>query len=337
MLREGSHERLILLRAILRRLPPSVHNRISLLSRLDARINKNCASRSGQTSMERVVQKIIQSNDIEREKEPLRGSEAANLTRAWMRQQHEIKNLSATTEKRFSEIERQLSEEIPGGRKRVDDTLKFLLDRVEFVRRELMFEMRYGVDRDIVKSPGRKVQAPRVLEPNKLSAGLASHRLRLNLGCGHIAFPDYVNVDSRDLPGVDVVADVSNMPFDFGTIDEISSTHLLEHFPQEELRRRILPYWYNLQKSGGVLRAVAPDGEAMLAGVAEGSYSFADFREVLFGGQDYDGDFHFNLFTPDSLKQIVEEAGFVEIEIPVRGRRNGQFFEFELIAKVPAN
>jgi hypothetical protein len=83
------------------------------------------------------------------------------------------------------------------------------------------------------------------------------------------------------------------------------------------------------------LRAVTPDGAAMLSGVADGSYSFADFREVLFGGQDYEGDFHFNLLTPDSLRQLAEEAGFEAVEVPVQGRRNGQCFEFELIARVP--
>ena len=73
----------------------------------------------------------------------------------------------------------------------------------------------------------------------------------------------------------------------------------------------------------------------MFSGIADGSYSFADFREVLFGGQDYEGDFHFNLLTPDNLGQLVEEAGFGAVEIPIQGRRNGQCFEFELVARVP--
>ncbi|HDR9474543.1 hypothetical protein FEP08_05670 [Burkholderia multivorans] len=70
----------------------------------------------------------------------------------------------------------------------------------------------------------------------------------------------------------------------------------------------------------------------MLRGIAAGSYSFDDFREVLFGSQDYNGDFHFNLLTPESLSKLVEEAGFGQVEVPVRGRRNGQCFEFELSA-----
>ena len=45
----------------------------------------------------------------------------------------------------------------------------------------------------------------------------------------------------RDLPGVDVVAKAGDLPFEPGSVDEIYSAHLLEHFPQEAMRRRLLP------------------------------------------------------------------------------------------------
>ena len=131
------------------------------------------------------------------------------------------------------------------------------------------------------------------------------------------------------------MAEAGELPFEPGSVDEIASAHLVEHFPQEEMRRRLLPHWRNLLKPGGRLRAVTPDGEAMLGGLAAGSYGFEDFREVLFGGQEYQGDFHYNLFTPDSLRRLVEEAGFTSVDVPVRGRRNGQCFEFELVAQTP--
>jgi hypothetical protein len=118
-------------------------------------------------------------------------------------------------------------------------------------------------------------------------------------------------------------------------VDEIYSAHLVEHFPQEEMRRRLLPHWCRMLKPGGRLRAVTPDGEAMLAGLAQGSLAFEDFRDVLFGAQDYEGDFHYNLFTPDSLSRMVEDAGCIAVEVPVRGRRNDRCFEFELVAQTP--
>ncbi len=82
-----------------------------------------------------------------------------------------------------------------------------------------------------------------------------------------------------------------------------------------------------------MFRAIVPDGEAMLAHSAAGEYPFEDFREVLFGGQEYDGDYHFNLFTPASLRKLLIEAGFGNIDIPVQGRRNGRCYEFEITAE----
>jgi hypothetical protein len=98
------------------------------------------------------------------------------------------------------------------------------------------------------------------------------------------------------------------------------------------LRRRLLPYWKSLLAPAGLFRAIVPDGETMLAGVAGGVYRFDDFRETLFGTQEYHGDFHFNLLTPASFTALLQEAGFNDITIPVKGRRNGKCFEFEVRA-----
>jgi hypothetical protein len=206
--------------------------------------------------------------------------------------------------------------------------LRRVWERVEFVRRETLFELKYGS-----KDPGQSLKEfqPDILTVGKM-ASAQQGRLKLNLGCGHIPIDGYINVDQRQLPGVDMIADVRNVPIEAGSVDEVYSAHLVEHFPQEELKRRLLPYWKSLLRAGGTFRAVVPDGEAMLAGVAAGSYSFADFREVLFGAQDYSGDFHYNLLTPDSLSELLRGVGFTNITVPVRARVNGKCFEFEIIA-----
>ena len=204
-------------------------------------------------------------------------------------------------------------------------------ERIEFTRCEMLYEMKYG--RRISGASAPRVEA-RIVAPEKVAAS-CQLGLKLNLGCGHIPVEGYVNVDRRELPGVDVVADVGDLPFEEGGVQEIFSAHLLEHFPQEMLRRRLLPFWRTLLMPGGSFRAVVPDGEAMLAGIARGSYSFSDFREVLFGAQDYDGDFHFNLFAPDSLCGLLEEAGFKDIRVNARARPNGKCFEFEVSAVKP--
>lgn len=176
----------------------------------------------------------------------------------------------------------------------------------------------------------------RILAPEKLAGARADGALRLELGCGPMVDPNYVNVDMQWLPGVDVIAEGGALPFETGSVDEIYSAHLVEHLPQEDMRRRLLPHWLSLLKPGGRFRAVTIDSEAMIGGLSQGSYSFEDFRHVLFGGRESGGKIKYNLFTPDSLRHLVEEAGFASVDVPVRGRRNGACFEFELMARAPA-
>lgn len=219
-----------------------------------------------------------------------------------------------------------------------------LEDRVEFLRREILFEMKYGertasnasseFDRNALGDSAEPLQA-RIIAPDKLGAFGKGH-YQLNLGCGLHPLEEYINVDMRELPGVDVVASVDGLPFEKGDVEKIFSAHLVEHFPQEMLKRRLLPYWKSLLRPGGVFHAIMPDCEAMIKHAATGEYSFADFREVLFGAQDYAGDFHYNALTPDSFAELLKAEGFLNIDIRARGRRNGLCYEFEISASSPS-
>lgn len=199
-------------------------------------------------------------------------------------------------------------------------------ERVEFIRAETMHEVAAGrarVGRDAAEV------TPKILNEEKVKA--MGDGLRLNLGCGHIPVDGYLNVDQRELPGVDVVAEVTNVPFE--GVSELFSSHLIEHFSQEQLRRVVLPYWYGLLKAGGTFRAVLPDWESMLRAYSAGKLPFEDLREVTFGGQEYEGDFHFNMYSPDTLQRVLEEAGFTDVQFPAVGRANGKCLEMEVIAR----
>ena len=214
----------------------------------------------------------------------------------------------------------------------LQSTTSYLLGRVEFVRRELMFELRYRSGGDAAAAPAKR----KILNARKVNAAMKKG-LRLNVGCGHLPMQEYVNVDLRELPGVDVLAEATDLPFKPGAVSEIYSSHLLEHFPQEQLIRQVLPHWKELLKAGGVLRAVVPDAQAMIAEYGKGGYPYEDLREVTFGGQDYDGDFHYNMFTPASLGEVLTSAGFSSYEILATGRRNGRCYEFEARARAAAS
>lgn len=201
----------------------------------------------------------------------------------------------------------------------------WLLERVEFVRSEVLFELRY-------RHGGESEPAKTVETQVKINLGARTEPLRVNLGCGHVPLPGYVNVDNRDLPCVDVVADVYALPFEDGTVAEFFSSHFLEHFPLEEFRRRLLPVLRSKLAPGGILRAVVPDVDAMMRAYVAGDYPYDDMREVVYGGQDYNGDFHYNMFTPSSLTELLAVGGFSAVTIVEAARVNGKSLEFEIKA-----
>src|SRR5204863_1835543 len=97
--------------------------------------------------------------------------------------------------------------------------------RLEFLRSELLYELRYGRPEG---RPAEEAIAPRILSTEKVAAQRIEG-LRLNLGCGHVPLEGYINVDMRDVPGVDIVAPVDNLPLEPGSVAEIFSSHLIEH------------------------------------------------------------------------------------------------------------
>jgi predicted SAM-dependent methyltransferase len=206
------------------------------------------------------------------------------------------------------------------------EALARLEHRLEFIRREVMVEVRYGH-----QEPG----AVAADDPNILNAAkLRSQPIRLNLGCGHVVMEEYVNIDGRPLPGVDVVADVGNLPLEQGSVDEIRSSHLLEHFPFPRLSG-LLQYWFGLLRPGGGFIAVVPDAEAMIRAFMTGDTSWGDLKEVTYGAQEYAGDFHFTMFSQDDLVEALASAGFVDVKVVAAGRRNGACLEMEVAAYKP--
>jgi predicted SAM-dependent methyltransferase len=207
-----------------------------------------------------------------------------------------------------------------------------LWHRLEFVRAEVMFEMRAMVRRDGQEIEHKVEVEARVKNRAKVQAALAEGTLRLNVGCGHMPLDGYVNVDGRDLPGVDVVADAAALPFDPGSVAEVFSSHMLEHFPLEHFRRVLLPNWREVLRPGGQFRSIVPDAEGMIADYVSGQMSFDDLREVTYGLQEYDGDFHFNMFSRDLLTRLVQEAGFADVHFEFVNRKNGKCRDMEIRA-----
>jgi hypothetical protein len=212
----------------------------------------------------------------------------------------------------------------------LEDLRRYVADldrRTRAERTELMYEVRYGGgNRGMADSGQQEVIEPRVVNPDKLDA----RPLKLNVGCGNLTFDDHVNVDGRPLDRVDIVADVRSIPLEPGSVDEIYSAHVIEHFPVQELERVVLPHWVSLLRPGGVLRTVAPDAPAMIDAYGRGEMTFDELRVVTYGEQEYDGDFHFAMYSSDSLAAVMKDAGLTDVQVVASGRPNGLSLEMEL-------
>jgi SAM-dependent methyltransferase len=85
--------------------------------------------------------------------------------------------------------------------------------------------------------------------------------LRLNLGCGSICHPDWINLDFiASRPDV-VACDLRKpLPFADASADACYASHVLEHFGREHARA-FLMQCRRVLRSGGVVRIVVPDLE----------------------------------------------------------------------------
>ena len=156
---------------------------------------------------------------------------------------------------------------------------------------------------------------------------------KLNIGSGRDIRDDYINVDHRQIKGVDLVADVKDLPFKPGTLEEIFASHVVEHFTERDAKK-ILAYWFTLLKKGGALRVIVPNIDAMARGYANNTVTWEQFHAVVLGAQDYESDHHFNQFSLESMEALVKhaipEGSFNIVE---GARRNGESLEMEVVIR----
>jgi len=156
---------------------------------------------------------------------------------------------------------------------------------------------------------------------------------KVNVGCGRDVREDYINVDNRKIEGVDVVADLRELPFKESSLDEILASHVLEHFTERDAKL-VLAYWFSLVKKGGQVRIIVPNIDIMAKRYTSGDITWSALRSVILGGQDYASDHHFNQFSPDSLEALVKEAlPSAKSSFEQVARHNGEAIEMEMVIK----
>jgi predicted SAM-dependent methyltransferase len=138
--------------------------------------------------------------------------------------------------------------------------------------------------------------------------------VKLHLGCGTKHIDGYTNIDVRYLPGVDEVNNIKFLRnYKPNSVDLIYACHVLEHFSRWEYKT-VLTRWFELLKPGGTLRLAIPNFSAICSYYVK-TGDLSSIMGLLYGGQDYDENYHYVTFDYDSLSNDLIQIGFNNIMV----------------------
>lgn len=139
--------------------------------------------------------------------------------------------------------------------------------------------------------------------------------IRLNIGCGDVPIKGYVNID-KHVATADKIMDALNLEYKNNTVDEIYSSHLLEHFGKRDVPKA-LKEWHRVLKYGGKLGMNLPNLEWCLKNWLSKpeEEKFGIVLDMIYGLQTNDGEYHKTGFTKKRLEHLLRDAGFKDISI----------------------
>ena len=132
--------------------------------------------------------------------------------------------------------------------------------------------------------------------------------IRLDVGSGPVPREGFTGVDLyAEAPGI-VHAPMNKLPYDDEYVDEIYSSHALEHIGKYEIIPT-LAEWWRVLKFDGLLTIEVPD----LSWCCKNWLKYQNNQwpmDALFGTQADNGQYHKTGFTRLILCSYLEQAGF---------------------------
>jgi len=125
-----------------------------------------------------------------------------------------------------------------------------------------------------------------------------------------------VNVDVRQVEGVDIVRDLEGDFSDIGPFDGLFAQYVAEHISWPKVTG-FLSNCFKILRGGGVAVFVVPDTYGQMKKImlkSAGEISFDD-SNFLFGGQDYSDNTHKWLLSKPFFTRLLLEAGFSRVKI----------------------
>jgi predicted SAM-dependent methyltransferase len=139
--------------------------------------------------------------------------------------------------------------------------------------------------------------------------------IRLNIGSGNNPIDGNINIDLY-VENADVKAKATSLPYEENYVDFIQSHHLIEHLEKTEAFNA-LTEWHRVLKPNSYVFLSCPDliacTQAYLTS-ADTEEVWAAMMKVIYGDEDQ-GMSHRYGYCKQSMKRLLEKAGFREIEV----------------------
>jgi len=138
-------------------------------------------------------------------------------------------------------------------------------------------------------------------------------KIKLNLGCGDMILPGWVNCDLY-YAKADLQCDVKKLPFEDSSVDEIYSSHVIEHFDFME-GQEVLREWRRVLKPGGIITIECPELLSLCKRFVEADEQTRIGLYVQFYGYPWKpGQAHKFLYTENQLRWTMDQIGFKNIQ-----------------------
>lgn len=137
--------------------------------------------------------------------------------------------------------------------------------------------------------------------------------IKLNLGCGKKFLDGYVNVDIKKMKGVDVVCNLSKIPYPFkdNYVDGIFIDNALEHL--EDIIK-VMEEIHRICKNGAKIKIIAPYF------MSSGAFQDPTHRQFFTSKT-------FNCFSEDSQHSYYSKAKFKINEVWIKFTRKSWIFD----------
>ncbi len=127
--------------------------------------------------------------------------------------------------------------------------------------------------------------------------------IKLNIGCGKHKKDGYINIDISPKYKPDIVASATHLPFKSNSVDEIYTSHMVEHVPNFEKAMREM---HRILKPGGKLYIVVPYSAATSAYLPQHMHYFS-WDSFLPFKNGHEHDDYYNFTFRDVKNRLVFE------------------------------